>query len=159
MLIDKVIHQFGQEESYPVSVPFDPGLKLCHAMSDTITPEEQQKLAKLPYGSLVSCLLYLAIRTQPDISYAVQQLSQYLNSYSYAHWNATIRIVCYLKGTRGLKLVLGGTKNISLFGFSDLDWANCLDTRRSVGGYCFSLGSGIISWSAKKTKNRHHLFM
>ena len=135
-----------------MSVPFDPGLKLHRATSDTITPEEKQKLAKLPYRSLVGCLLYLAIGTRPDISYAIQQLSQYLNSYSYAHWNTAICVIRYLKGTRELKLVLGGTKNINLFGFLDLDWANCLDTRRSVGGYCFSLGSGIISWSVKKQK-------
>ena len=108
--------------------------------------------AELPHSSLVGCLLYLAIGTRPDIAYAVQQLSQYLDSYSYAHWNAAIRVVRYLKGTRDLKLVLGGKGDNTLIGFTDSDWANCLDTRRSVGGYCFSLGSGIISWSAKKQK-------
>ena len=33
-----------------------------------------------------------------------------------------------------------------------LDWANCLDTRRSVGGYSFTLGSGIISWTTREQK-------
>lgn len=151
-LIDKIVHQFGQEESYPVSVPFDPGLKLRRPTPDSLPLQEREKLAKLPYRSLVGCLLYLAIGTRPDIAYAVQQLSQYLDSYSYAHWNAAIRVVRYLKGTRDLKLVLGGQGDNRLVGFTDSDWANCLDTRRSVGGYCFSLGSGIISWSAKKQK-------
>ncbi len=58
----------------------------------------------------------------------------------------------YLKGTSELKLVLGGTDKIELTGFTDSDWANCLDTRRSVGGYAFSLGSGMISWACQKQK-------
>ena len=34
----------------------------------------------------------------------------------------------------------------------DGDNANCVNTSRSIGGYCFSLGSGIISWSSKKQR-------
>jgi hypothetical protein len=117
-----------------------------------MTTHDKAELAKFPYRSLVGCLLYLSVASRPDITYAVQQLSQFLDSYSYAHWNAAIRIVRYLKGTRELKLVLGGTNPISLVGFTDSDWANCLDTRRSVGGYAFTLGSGVISWTTRKQK-------
>lgn len=42
--------------------------------------------------------------------------------------------------------------DINLVGFTNSDWANCLDTRWSVGGYAWSLGSGLISWSMKKQK-------
>ena len=65
---------------------------------------------------------------------------------------AATRLVRYLKGTRDLQLHLGGDHPISLHAFSDSDWANCLDTRRSVGGYTCSLCSGAISWTARKQK-------
>ena len=94
----------------------------------------------------------MSIGTCPDISYAVQQLSQFLNSYAYGHWNTALQVVQYLKGTRDLKLILGGDRPIELTGFMDSDWANCLDTRRSIIGYGFTLGSGLISWNARKKK-------
>lgn len=151
-LLDKTISQFGQQDAHPAKTPMDPGLKLRRPDHSNISAEDRSELAKLPYRSLVGCLIYLSVGTRPDITYAVQQLSQFLDSYSYAHWNAAIRVVRYLKGTRHLRLVLGGTNGINLTGFTDSDWANCLDTRRSVGGYAFTLGSGVVSWAARKHK-------
>ena len=151
-LIDKIVSQFGQKNASPAPVPMDPGLKLRRADYKKLTHEELEQISKLPYRSLVGCLLYLSIGTCPDITYSIQQLSQFLNCYTYAHWNAALRVVCYLSGTRNFKLHLGGENSISLLGFTDSDWANCLDTRRSVGGHAYTLGSGVVSWQAQKQK-------
>lgn len=40
---------------------------------------------------------------------------------------------------------------MQLFGFFDADWANCIDSRKSITGYCFFLGSFLVSW---RTKNQ-----
>jgi hypothetical protein len=50
-----------------------------------------------------------------------------------------------------MRLQLGGG-NVDLTGYTDASYANCLDTRRSMSGYCFSMGSGIILWSSRKQK-------
>ena len=47
-------------------------------------------------------------------------------------------------------LTLGGTTSLALTGYSDSNYSNCAETSKSVGGYCYSLGSGLISWSSRK---------
>lgn len=81
-LIDKIVSQFGQTDASPLSAPLELGQKLQRVDQSTSMPDVHGKLAELPYWSLVRCLLYLTISTCPDISYAVQQLSQFLDSYS-----------------------------------------------------------------------------
>jgi hypothetical protein len=106
----------------------------------------------MPYCELVGSLNYAAIVTRPDIAYAVSRLSSFNDCYMPDHWAAAIRILHYLKGTKTLSLVLGGDRQSALLGYSDSDYANCVDTSHSISSYCFSLSSGVISWSSRKQK-------
>jgi hypothetical protein len=47
-------------------------------------------------------------------------------------------------------LALGGRKDMTLTGFTDSDYAGCVDSHRSTLGYIFALGSGAISQSLKR---------
>ncbi len=147
-LIDKIIATFHLGSAVPVSTPMDSGLKLIRPTS----PAEHDAVAHLPYRALVGSLNYVAVGTRGDISYAVQELSRFLDCFTATHWEAAKRVVRYLKGTRDLRLVLGGAHAARLLGFTDSDHARDPETRRSVMGYCFSLGSGMVSWSARKQK-------
>jgi hypothetical protein len=57
--------------------------------------------------------------TQPDIAKTYQNLSQFLLSYDYTHWEAAKQCACYLKGTKSQRLVLGSKEPITLRGFCD----------------------------------------
>jgi hypothetical protein len=48
----------------------------------------------------------------------------------------------------GLLIVKSPSMLVS--GFSDADWAGCLDDRRSTGGFAIFLCSNLVSWSARK---------
>ncbi|KAJ9554025.1 hypothetical protein OSB04_018070 [Centaurea solstitialis] len=101
------------------------------------------------YRSLVGALQYLTI-TRPDISYAVNQVSQFLQAPTVPHFQAVIRILRYVKGTMSYGLHFTRTKSTNILGYSDADWARCLETRRSTYGYSIFLGGNLVSWSAKK---------
>ena len=74
-LIDCVVQQFGQSEADPISTPMDPSVArslTCPSPSDPpLFATDTSELARLPYQSLVGSLMYLAVGTQPDISFAV----------------------------------------------------------------------------------------
>ena len=152
-LIDKVLMQFNMVDCNPVSTPMETGLTLSRHSDVVLTREEESELKDLPYRQLVGLLMYLAIATHPDIALAMAKLSQFLAFYNFAHWNAAKRVLRYLKGTRTLKLRLGGSVVSDLLGFSDASHACCPDSGKSVGAYCFFLGNGgAISWAARKQK-------
>ena len=44
------------------------------------------------------------------------------------------------------------TDNLEVIGYSDSDFAGCVDSRKSTSGYIFMMAGGAVSWrSAKKT--------
>nr|KAJ0214373.1 hypothetical protein LSAT_V11C400171290 [Lactuca sativa] len=101
------------------------------------------------YRSLVGALQYLTI-TRPDISYVVNQVSQYLAAPTVDHFQAVKRLIRYVKGTITYGLTFSRPSRTTIVGYSDVDWARCLDTRRSTYGYSIFLGGNLVSWSAKK---------
>ncbi|KAL5722154.1 hypothetical protein ACHQM5_005711 [Ranunculus cassubicifolius] len=101
------------------------------------------------YRSLVGALQYLTI-TRPDITYSVNQVSQFMNSPTDTHFLAVKRILRYLKGTLGRGLFFDTNSPYQLQAFSDADWAGNPDTRRSTSGSCVFLGNHLISWSSRK---------
>ncbi|CAI7799897.1 unnamed protein product [Closterium sp. NIES-53] len=48
--------------------------------------------------------------------------------------------------TSSMGLVLGGKQPVTLTGFSDSSWADDAESLRSTQGYCFSPGTGAVSW-------------
>jgi len=85
-----------------------------------------------------------------DISFATQQLSQFMSKPTHSHLAAAMRVLKYLKGHPRQGLFFPCYSQIQLTSFSDADWGTCIDLRRSITGYCFFIGSSLISWKTKK---------
>ena len=94
-------------------------------------------------------LIYLT-HTRPDIAFSVGVVSRFMHFPSKHHFGAAKRILRYVAGTICLGIWYGYVPNSRLIGFTDSDWARCMEDRKSTSGYAFSLGSGVVSWSSKK---------
>ncbi|XP_019433075.1 PREDICTED: uncharacterized protein LOC109339972 [Lupinus angustifolius] len=101
------------------------------------------------YRQLVGRLLYLT-NTRPDLSFAIQQLSQFMTAPTTNHYKAMTRVLRYIKGTHGQGLLLLKTSSIHIKGYNDSDWATCPDTRKSIYGFCMFLCDSLVSWKSKK---------
>lgn len=101
------------------------------------------------FRSLVGGLNYLT-HTRPDIAFSVSVVSRFMHSPTKQHFGAAKRILRYLAGTFDFGIWYSKVPTFKLFGFTDSDWAGCLDDRKSTSGNLFSFGSGAVTWSSKK---------
>ena len=145
--IDSLVKHFQLVDAPPLSMPIDPNALLTKSQSPS-TPRQFDDMRNVPYREAVGSLMYAAVGTRPDITFAVTALSQYLQNPGRPHWEQAKRAVRYLKGTRDWKLTFGPTGGVE--GFTDANWGNNVDDRHSICGYVFTLNGGAISWSSKK---------
>ena len=93
-------------------------------------------------------LLYFALNTRPDISYAVGVLARFNTYPNYRACKALVRLLLYIRDTP-TKGIIFKDDDLNLFGYSDADWAGDLDTRRSTTGYVVYAAGGPIAWQSK----------
>lgn len=146
--IEDMLKRFRMEDSNPTLTPIEVGLNYSVEQC-AATKEEKEEMSKIPYREAIGTLLFLAMTTRPDISFAVNVLSRFCENPGETHWKGIKRIFRYIKGTKDKQLIFRGTEE-SLTGYSDADWASDVDKRRSTTGYIFTLNGTAISWACKR---------
>ena len=126
----------------PVTTPLDRNLKL-DANSGTIECE------RMLHHQIVRSLIYLTI-TQPDLSYLIGLLSQFMQTPWDIHLDCVKRVLRYVNGTMDFGILYKSATPIWLDEYTDANWASYKDDKRSTSGFIFSLNSGAISWSNKR---------
>ncbi|XP_045830696.1 uncharacterized mitochondrial protein AtMg00810-like [Trifolium pratense] len=138
----ELLNDSGTLAAKPATTPCNPPTKLTNEGSPPYSDNSA-------YRRLVGRLLYLT-HIRPDIAFSVQQLSQYVSQPLESHFHAANRVLRYLKSAPSQGLFFPASNSLHLSGFADSDWSCCLDTRKSITGYCVFLGSALVSWKSKK---------
>lgn len=140
--IQRIIEQFELQNAKGSDIPLNPTY-----YSD---PCDDKMANNSKYRSAIGCLLYVAMNTRPDIAAAVGILSQKVSEPTIKDWKEVKRVICYLKSTIQLRLKIGcNDSHITPIGYSDANWAECRNTRKSNSGCIFKLGGPII-WYCRR---------
>ncbi|XP_049396471.1 uncharacterized mitochondrial protein AtMg00810-like [Solanum stenotomum] len=148
----ELISDLGLGGSKPSVTPVELHLKLTtHEFDLHVGSSGADSLLADPseYQQLVGRLLYLTI-IRPDISFAVQHLSQFMHAPKASHMKAAVRVVKYVKQAPGLGLYMAVQIADTLQAYCDADWGSCINTRKSITGYMIQFGSALLSWKSKK---------
>lgn len=141
--IKKIVEKFNMHDSKHISTPADNNVILTKSCEDGSVD--------FPYRQAIGSLMFAAIVTRPDISYAVGEVSRYMDNPKPPHVLAVKRILRYLNKTAERGIEYSGLST-ALRGYSDADFARDVDTRKSTTGYEFVVGEGIVTWKSCRQK-------
>jgi hypothetical protein len=144
--IDSILSRFSFADIKPYGSSMIPGSTYLKSDSSS-SPEEAAHMKRTPYRQAIGSLMYIAIATHPDITFAVSILSQFLNNPDDKHWDAVKRVFRCLQNTKSFQLTFSDERH-KLEGYSDADGGTQED-RHAITGYCFLFDGGAISWGIK----------
>jgi len=152
--ITTILKRFHMQDAHGVTTPMDPNVKLD--LANDRGEKELDKESVKHFQVIVRSLMYAALATRPDISYAVAALCWYNSSPFTSHMTAAKRVFQYLKATADFQLHFNGNGNgngnYGVVGFTDSDWASVSTNCKSQGGHVFLMchDGGAISWQSRK---------
>ncbi|XP_030922730.1 uncharacterized protein LOC115949586 [Quercus lobata] len=96
------------------------------------------------YRSMIGSLLYLTA-SRPDIAFSVEVCARFQAALKESHLTAVKQIIRYINETSDYGIWYSRDLNECLAGYSDADWAGCIDDRKSTSGGCFYFGNNLMS--------------
>ena len=96
--IDTILKRFGQQDAKSAKTPLDHQVDLAN------TNCEVKKANRKEYLLIVGSLMYVAIRSRPDIAFSVTALSRYNVQPLEMHLAAARRVLRYLETTSELRI-------------------------------------------------------
>jgi len=111
---------------------------------------KRKQMKDIPYASIIGSLMCDQTCTRPDISFAVDMLGRYQSNPGLENWKAAKKVLRYLQGKKNHMLAYKKFDHIEVISYTDSDFVNCMNTRKSIFGYVYLLVGGAISWKSVK---------
>jgi hypothetical protein len=149
MYIDKVLSRFNMNDSKKGFIPMSHGVTLSKTQCAS-SPDEQERMSRVPYASAIGSLMYAMLCTCLDILYALSVTIRYQSNPGDAHWFAIKNTLKFLRRTKDEFLVYGGLDELVVNGYTDASFETDKDVSKSQSGYVFCHNGGAVSWKSSK---------
>ena len=104
--IDTMLKRFSMKNSKKGYLPIGHGISLSKRDCPT-TPQERERMGRIPYSSTVRSIMYAMTCTRPDVAYSLGVVSRYQSDPGENHWKVVKAILKYLRNTKYQWLVYG----------------------------------------------------
>ena len=147
--IRRLMQKFSVSAESPPVIPMK-----TRPLLEPKSSEEAETGFPYMYKELVGALIYVSCCTRPDISFAVNKLAQFYSSPSDSHYSAALQVLSYLGGTADMELHLGGrgTKLSTITAYIDADFAEDVESRKSVSGIAILVNNSLVAWSSRRQR-------
>jgi hypothetical protein len=142
--IEKVLKKYNRHKCSALPTPIAKGDKFGTFQCPKNEYEAAQ-MKTIPYASAVGSIMYAQVCTCPDLAFITGMLGRYQSNPGINHWKAVKKALRYIQGTKDLMLTYKRSDNLEVVGYSDADFAGCVDTKKSTSGCIFTLADGAIS--------------
>src|SRR5579871_3315536 len=130
--ISKILTRFNMQDYKPAKTPLEPNIKISKS-----TEPEPYNLQY--YQKVIRNLMYTMLGIRLDITYTVSVISQFHLNPNQTHWNILKQTFQYLKETIELGILYGNMNELKLERFSNSDWGENINSRKSTSGYISNL--------------------
>jgi hypothetical protein len=150
---ERILKQFDMLECRTRDIPMEHEGKLGDRPLDGTDPILLDEAGKRHYQSIIGSLLYAAVMTRMDLSYATSKLAQFCSAPCKHHLHAAQVALRYLSGTRNLGLLLKRSNrkiHMNPSVYPDASWISEIDTGRSHSGVITLLNGNPVHWWSKR---------
>ena len=142
--ISQILDEFGMANCKPSQMP----ISLSMQLSDNNSLHLARRDHKL-FQRLIGQLIFLITATQPDISFAINQLSQFLAGPRQVHLAVAKHVLYYIQATLDFRLVFGTKGRQGLIAYTDSAYVNSVNYH-STTGFVFMIDNVPITWNSRK---------
>ena len=149
----QIARTFHVENSRPIKTPFPPGLYLTKVTKEAA----EEKIPDLKmYQRLVGSLNYLCQTVRGDIAYPIHKLARFMAKPTNEAWQTAKRVLKYAYHSRHLGLryhrVHHLKKNLNIDTYTDSDYAQDINTRKSCSAYIICINDQPITYRSALQK-------
>jgi hypothetical protein len=92
--------------------------------------------------------MYARVRMRPNLAFATIMFGRYQKNPGMIHWVGIKMPLRYCQGTKHFMITYRRPDKLEFVGYTDANFAGCMDSRKSTSGYIYTLAGGAISWKS-----------